>query len=86
MPPELSLLSSPEPDKPLLLTAREAAKALRISERKLWQMTKDGKVRCIRLGRAVRYAWSDLLGLVDRLKSGSAPHDQADGDPGRRVG
>jgi excisionase family DNA binding protein len=54
--------------EPLLLTARQAAAALSISERTLWQLTRDGAVRCVRLGRAVRYDRRDLIALIDQRK------------------
>ena len=41
---------------PLLLTAREAAAALAISERKLWELTSGGIIRVVRIGRSVRYS------------------------------
>jgi excisionase family DNA binding protein len=38
-------------DLPLLaLRPREAAKALGIGERLLWEMTKNGEIPCVRLG------------------------------------
>ncbi len=43
-----------------LLTVREAAKVLRISERTLHTLTKSGEIQAIRFGRAVRYD-PDLL-------------------------
>jgi len=52
----------------LLLTASEAAQALAISERSLWTLTKGGRVRCVRLGRAVRYAPADLADFIDRAR------------------
>jgi len=39
---------------PLALRPREAAKALSISERCLWQLTKDGKIPCVRIGDGKR--------------------------------
>lgn len=45
---------------PLLLTTREAAAALRISERTLFTLTKTGQIPCVRFGRSVRYAPADL--------------------------
>lgn len=39
---------------PLALRPREAAKALGISPRLLWQLTKDGKVPCVRVGGSKR--------------------------------
>jgi len=48
----------------LALRPKEAAAALGISPRKLWQLTADGEVPCVRLGGgnrgAVLYAVSDL--------------------------
>ena len=41
---------------PLLLTAREAAAALAISERKLWELTSGGNIKVVRIGRSVRYS------------------------------
>jgi excisionase family DNA binding protein len=51
-----------------LLTVREAAAFLRISERSLWQFTKVGALRCVRLGRAVRYDRRDLIAFIDKHK------------------
>ena len=50
---------------PLLLTPRDAAKRLAISERLLWTLTKNGQVRSVRCGkRAVRYAPADLQAFI----------------------
>lgn len=51
-----------------LLTAREAAIALSISERTLWNLTNRGDLPCIRLGRSVRYSREDLLGWIEKQK------------------
>jgi excisionase family DNA binding protein len=46
----------PLPDAaPKLLTAREAAKALSISERTLARLTADGELSVVRLGRSIRF-------------------------------
>jgi excisionase family DNA binding protein len=49
---------------PLALRPREAAKALGISPRLLWQLTKDGHIPCVRVGngkrRTVLYPLADL--------------------------
>lgn len=50
----------------LLLTEREAAKALSVCPRTLWQLRTDGEIPCIRFGRAVRYDPSDLRAWVAR--------------------
>lgn len=44
----------------LLVDAREAARMLCISERKLWSLTNCGEVPHVRLGRALRYPVADL--------------------------
>jgi len=49
---------------PLALRPRDAAKALGISPRLLWQLTKDGRIMCVRLGdgkrKTVLYPLADL--------------------------
>jgi excisionase family DNA binding protein len=49
---------------PLALRPRDAAKALGISPRLLWQLTKDGHIPCVRVGsgkrRTVLYPLTDL--------------------------
>jgi len=50
--------------KPQLLTAREAAEELTISERTLWTLTKAGEIPSVRIGRSVRYLPSDLSDYV----------------------
>ena len=49
---------------PLALRPRDAAKALGISPRHLWQLTKDGHVPCVRTGtgkrQTVLYPLADL--------------------------
>ena len=39
---------------PLALRPREAAKALGISPRLLWQLTRDGHIPCVRVGSGTR--------------------------------
>lgn len=51
-----------------LLTPREAADRLCISERKLWALTMPrGSLPCVRIARSVRYAVHDLDGFVARM-------------------
>jgi excisionase family DNA binding protein len=54
----------------LLLKVREAANALNISERKLWEMTKRGAIPAVRIGRAVRYDPADLQAYIEASKCG----------------
>jgi len=55
---------------PLALRPREAAKALSISPRLLWQLTKDGHIPCVRVGsgkrRTVLYPLADLQAWLTR--------------------
>jgi excisionase family DNA binding protein len=55
---------------PLALRPREAAKALGISPRLLWQLTKDGQIPCVRVGsgkrRTVLYPLADLQAWLTR--------------------
>ena len=55
---------------PLALRPREAAKALGISPRHLWQMTKDGKIPCVRIGggkrKTVLYPFTELQAWLTR--------------------
>jgi excisionase family DNA binding protein len=55
---------------PLALRPREAAKALGISPRHLWQLTKDGHIPCVRVGSGTRktvlYPVADLQAWLTR--------------------
>ena len=51
---------------PLALRPREAAKALGISPRLLWQLTKDGQIPCVRVGSGKR---KSVLYPVDQLQA-----------------
>jgi len=55
---------------PLALRPREAAKALGISPRLLWQLTHDGVIPCVRVGngkrRTVLYPTADLKDWLTR--------------------
>ena len=60
---------------PLALRPREAAKALGISPRLLWQLTKDGHIPCVRVGsgkrRTVLYPLVDLQAWLTRQAAAS---------------
>ncbi|MGE3804092.1 MAG: helix-turn-helix transcriptional regulator [Gemmataceae bacterium] len=59
---------------PLALRPREAAKALGISPRLLWQLTKDGHVPCVRVGngkrQSVLYSVAELQAWLARESKG----------------
>ena len=50
----------------LLLSTREAAKALSVCEKTLWTLTKNGELPVIRIGRAVRYSIADLQNWIQK--------------------
>jgi excisionase family DNA binding protein len=58
----------------LLLTAAEAAKALSISQRTLWGLTKSGELPCVRInGWTVRYDPADLKAWIEKQKNKPIP-------------
>jgi excisionase family DNA binding protein len=59
----------PAPLPRLLLSAREAAEALHISARTLWQRTRDGEIPAVRIGRSVRYLAEDLRAWIERQRA-----------------
>ena len=65
--PQLLAVDARVPGK-LLLTARDAARALAVSDRKLWSLKASGEIPCVRVGRAVRYDPRDLVAWIDRQK------------------
>lgn len=49
----------------LLLTPREAAETLSVCEKSLWSLTAPrGPIKCVRLGRSVRYSIEALREFV----------------------
>ncbi len=49
----------------LLLTPREAAETLSVCEKSLWSLTQPrGPIRCVRLGRSVRYSLESLREFI----------------------
>ena len=63
---ELGPSTSGSSDDRLAFTSREAAEMLAVSERTLWQLTRDGKVRARRFGRLVRYYKPDLISFMEQ--------------------
>lgn len=52
----------------LLLTPREAAESMGICERTLYELTRQGKLPVIRIGRAVRYSVDDIRDWIKKSK------------------
>jgi excisionase family DNA binding protein len=65
---------------PLALRPREAAKALGISARHLWQLTKDGHIPCVRVGSGARktvlYPVADLQAWLTRQAAAAKGGEQ----------
>ncbi len=56
---------------PLLLSPRQAAQMLAVSERKLWTLTHvDRAIPYVKCGRLVRYAVADLERWIDSQRQG----------------
>jgi excisionase family DNA binding protein len=54
---------------PLLIDVREVARLTALSPRTIWQLTNDGKLRAVRIGRSVRYDPADLRLWIDSQKA-----------------
>lgn len=55
--------------EPMLLTARQAARSLNLSERTLYSITKRGDLPAVRVGRTVRYDPADLRAWIASAKN-----------------
>ena len=54
-----------------LLTVREAAAFLVLSERKVWSITAPrGDLPAVRINRSIRYSITDLESFIDRCRVG----------------
>lgn len=56
----------PKDIDPLLLSPRQASRALAISERTLWARTKSHEIPHIRIGKLVRYSVDGLKRYIER--------------------
>ena len=52
-----------------LVKVKAAADYLAISERKLWDLSQNGIIPVVRLGRATRYDLIDLDNFIEKMKS-----------------
>ena len=48
----------------LAVTYLEASKRLRVSERTIWQLVRDGKLKAFRIGRSVRIPSAEIERFV----------------------
>lgn len=59
--------------EPLLLTQREAAKAIAVCEKQVYLLAKAGQLRQVRIGRSVRYDRRDIEAFIETAKG--VPND-----------
>lgn len=64
--------AKPSAPSPCLVRARDAASMLAICPRKLWELTKGGKLSCIRIEKSVRYDVEDLRKFIEKRRGGGA--------------
>ncbi|MBX3356337.1 MAG: helix-turn-helix domain-containing protein [Phycisphaeraceae bacterium] len=57
---------------PALLTYRQAAKVLGVTERTIWSLVNRGALPVVRFGRSVRIDPADLCFFIERSKQGGA--------------
>ncbi len=69
----------------LALSYRQAADALGVSERTVWQLVRDGRLRAARIGRSVRIAVAELqrylVAAQSRLGNAGQGTDETIGAP-----
>ena len=51
--------------EPLAVGTKQAAKMLSISERSLWQLTKDERIHAVRIGRKLLYGIDELKRFIN---------------------
>lgn len=57
----------------LLVDAKEAARMLAMSTRKLWELTNRGEIPSLHVGRSVRYRVAALEAWTQALEKGRGP-------------
>lgn len=65
----LKPLPSSEQNKSALMTLREVAAQLHVSERTIWQHAISGELVSIRIGRSRRFAAADVDEFIARCKT-----------------
>lgn len=54
---------------PTLVRPKDAAAMLAVSPRTLWSLTASGSLRCLRIGRSLRYDLQDLVRWIEQQKA-----------------
>ena len=60
-------MNEPSPVK-LLLTPRQAAAALQLSERTLWELARRGEIQRLKINSSVRFDIKDLEAFIAKKK------------------
>ncbi len=58
----------PSRDRPVLLTAAEAAEILTVREATVYDMARRGDLPCVKIGRLVRFVEADVVDWFDGLR------------------
>lgn len=61
-------MDTPEKTRNRLIKTKAAAEYLGISERKLWDLKKNGAIPVVKIDRSVRYDISDLDNFIEKAK------------------
>ena len=56
--------------QPKLLTVKEVAEMLSISQRTVWSMTNAGEIPCVRIRKRVLYRLEHVQGFIDKQTEG----------------
>lgn len=56
-----------------LLTAQKVAELLDVSPEYVWQMSREGRIPTVRLGRARRYRLDSILSWLEEIESAGMP-------------
>ncbi len=54
----------------VLLTAKQMASLLAVNENQLYKLVRSGKIPAVKLGRALRFQWDEV---IDKTRSQSCP-------------
>ena len=58
---------TPAPE-PLLWTIRQTAAALGICAKSVWNLSRTGRLRAVKIGRATRYDVADVRAFIENAK------------------
>lgn len=62
----MSTITAPaSPEPPVLITEKEAARLLLCCERTVWKLRSEGKLRCVKLGTAIRYTRTEIDRFIE---------------------